>query len=98
LVAETNGKVIGYALSQYHSPTRKATFENLHVAEGQRGIGLAHGRTAYSLASKMLVALEAKGAEYICGTVEPDNKVNIKLLEYIGLRKGKQVIWMDKTV
>ena len=41
LVAEENRQIVGYVLSQYHAPTRKATFENLYVFPKYRNLGIA---------------------------------------------------------
>lgn len=91
LVAENEGRIVGYALSQYHAPTRKATFENLHVDLSYRKSGIGKLLTA-----ELVRSLKEKGA-YICTLVEPDNEAIIKVLEENGFRKGKQTMWMDQS-
>ena len=89
LIAEQNEQIIGYALSQYHSPTRKATYENLYVIPEYRNQGIAR-----KLTSELIKQLKEKKS-YICGLIEADNELIVKILEENGFKKGKQMIWMD---
>ena len=93
IVAEENKRVIGYALSQYHAPTRKATFENLHVDLAYRGQEIGA-----QLTEKLVYLLRKKGAKYICGLPDPENKAIVKVLEQQGFKKGKTLVWMDLQV
>jgi len=90
LVAEQEAKVVGYALSHYHLPTKKATFDNLHVNPNYRGLGIGH-----NLTSELVKALRNQGAFYICTLVESDNNTIVRVLEKSGFKKGKTMIWMD---
>lgn len=90
LVAEHEERVVGYALSQYHGPTGKATFENLYVVPEQRKTGLGK-----QLTQALIVQLKERGAKYICALVEPDNAGIIRTLQSQGFQKGKNYVWMD---
>ena len=90
LIAEDNGKIVGYALSAYHAPTGKATFENLYVIEEYRSKGV--GR---ELTECLIKELKKCGATYICALVEQDNLPIIKCLEKPGFVRGKDFTWME---
>ena len=92
LVAEEDGKVIGFVLSQYHKPTGKATIENLFVKEEYRGKGI--GRELFA---KCSWALKENGATYQCGMVELDNGSILSLLNGVGFGEGKTFVWVDKV-
>lgn len=91
LVAEEDGKVIGFVLSQYHKPTGKATIENLFVQEGCRDKGI--GRELFV---KCSWALKENGATYQCGMVEPDNDLMLDIIKRSGFEEGKTFVWVDK--
>ena len=91
LVAEENRQIVGYVLSQYHAPTRKATFENLYVFPKYRNLGIAK-----MLTLELIHQLKEKKA-YICGLIETDNESIAQLLGANGFKKGKQMIWMDQS-
>ena len=91
LVAEDQGEIIGFVLSQYHKPTGKATLENLFVKESYRNNGIGH--TLFNMCS---FALKENGATYQCGMVEPDNKIIFSMMKNSGFNKEKTFVWVDK--
>lgn len=93
LVAEEEGRVAGYALSQYHAPTKKAVFENLQVTKefSNRGIGR-------DLTLELIRGLSKKGAKYICGVFKEDNKAIQSVLEKNGFEVGKRMRWIDYSI
>lgn len=92
LVAEADGKVIGFVLSQFHKPTGKATLENLFVKQEYRGKGV--GRELFE---KCSCALKEIGAHYQCGMVEPDNGSILNLIKGAGFSEGKTFVWIDRV-
>ena len=89
LVAEDNDKIVGYALSQYHAPTKKAVFENLHVSPEYRGEGVGS-----QLTDQLVAHLKKQGAVYICALVEPNNEAILNTLTQKGFEKGKKMRWL----
>lgn len=92
LVAEDNGAIVGFVLSQYHKPTGKATIENLFVKEEYRDKGI--GRELFA---KCSWALKENGATYQCGMVEPDNDLIFDIVKGTGFDEGKTFVWVDKV-
>jgi ribosomal protein S18 acetylase RimI-like enzyme len=90
LIAEDNGKTVGYALSTYHFPTGKATFENLYVVEEYRNKGVGK-----KLTTNLIKELKKIGSTYICTLVESDNTSIMKCLEKSGFVRGKDFTWME---
>ena len=93
LVAEENGKIVGFLLTQFHNPTGKMVIENLYVDVDYRKMGVGG-----NLVSAFLGYLPSMGVEYICALIEEENKIIAKLLEKNGFKKGKKMFWMDKTI
>jgi len=89
LVAEEEGKIIGFALSQFHLPTKKGTIENVYVAERYRGSGLGK-----NLLTNIVGELRNQGAEYFCALVKVDNEASKALLKKCGFQKGYDFTWM----
>jgi ribosomal protein S18 acetylase RimI-like enzyme len=92
LVAEEDGEIAGFILSQYHKPTGKATIENLFVKEECRD-----RRIGKELFHRCSLALKKNGATYQCGMVEPDNDLMFDIAKSAGFDEGKTFVWIDKN-
>jgi len=92
LVAEHNGEIIGFVLSQYHQPTGKATIENLFVRSGYRKQGI--GRELFIECS---LTLKSNGATYQCGMVEPGNESMLSIIKRARFDEGKTFVWVDRV-
>jgi ribosomal protein S18 acetylase RimI-like enzyme len=89
LIAEEEGKIVGCALSQYHSQTNKATFENLYVNPDCRNSGIGN-----LLVSELIQIYQDRNSS-LCALIEPDNKPILSLLEKNSFERGKEMIWMS---
>jgi len=89
IVAEDRSKIVGYALSQYHPPTKKAVFENLHVSPEYRSQGVGS-----QLTDQLVAHLKKQGAVYICALVEPNNEAILNTLTQKGFEAGKEMRWL----
>lgn len=91
LVAEENGRIIGFSLYAVHIPTGKVTWENLYVDPEMRGRGIAA-----ALIEEGHLRLKAKGYSYL---VLQDNSTDQErfahYLERFGFKKGSKVLWLD---
>lgn len=92
LVAKENGRIIGFIMSQIHTPTDKATIENIYMDERyrRRGIGA-------KLFKECLKRLKEKKVTYICicTMVKTENKPTIKFLKSLGFKRGYNFMWME---
>jgi ribosomal protein S18 acetylase RimI-like enzyme len=94
LVAEEDGQIAGFFLSQLHQPTGKAIIENCMVAKNFRGLGIAE-----KLFKAGFELLKEKNARYVCAEVHPDNlAIQHILAKSIGLEKGENFTWMGVFV
>ena len=92
LVAEVQSEIAGFMFSSLNEETGKAQLENLFVKEDYRGKGIG-----IILIEDSLKRLEEKGSTYYVSLIEPDNEIAMSLFEYFGFRRGKVMLWMDKT-
>lgn len=90
LVAEENREIIGYVTSQLHTPTGKATIENVYVDEQYRRRG-----TGSDLIQECLKQLEERGATYVCGMVKLKDRLTTEFLKSLGFNKGYDFVWME---
>lgn len=90
LVAEDQGKIVGFVTSQYHKPTGKVTIENIYVVEEQRRKDIGT-----NLMKECLKQLKEKGASYVCGMVKTDNQGTIEFLEKQGFNRGYDFAWIE---
>lgn len=93
LVAEANGEVIGFILSQFHQPTGKATLENLVTKPGCRRQGIAT-----DLLTTCLDQLRANGVTYVCGLTHTENIPTITFLQKHDFQRGHNFAWMAKEI
>ncbi|ACS34557.1 ribosomal protein S18-alanine N-acetyltransferase [Thermococcus gammatolerans] len=86
LVAEYNGKVIGYVMA-YLRPDLEGHIMSIAVDERYRGNGIGS-----ALLTEAINRLIARGARYIGLEVRVSNEKAIKLYERFGFRKVKRII------
>jgi len=86
LVAEYNGKVIGYVMA-YLRPDLEGHIMSIAVDERYRGNGVGS-----ALLTEAIEGLIARGARYIGLEVRVSNEKAIKLYERFGFRKVKRII------
>lgn len=91
LLAEENGALLGFILSQLHTPTGKACIENIYVFPDHRGKGVGS-----KLAKSCLKELNKNGAKYYSFLSEIDNLENISLWKKLGFNQGKTMTLFDK--
>lgn len=92
LVAEDNGHIVGFTLSQLHKPTGKATLEDIVVKKGYRKKGIGS-----KLLKRCLKQLRKNGATYICALTKTNNKITIKFSLKHGFQKGYDFTWLEKN-
>jgi len=85
LVAEYNGKVVGYSMS-YLRPDLEGHIMSIAVDERYRGRGIGS-----LLLAETIERLLAKGARYIGLEVRVSNERAIKLYERFGFRRIKRI-------
>ena len=93
LVAEEDGQLAGFFLSQLHRPSGKACIENCMVADGFRGRGVST-----QLFKEGIKQLKQKGAKYICGQAHSDNDPIFHILKKFGMEKGEKFTWLGMFV
>lgn len=91
LVAIDNEKVIGFALSQLHRPTGKATIENVCAREDCRGQQIGE-----RLILEVVLRIRDRGATYACLCVNANNKRGISYFERFGFERASDFAWLGK--
>jgi len=89
LISEDKNVIIGYILSSYHEPTRKAVIENLWVHPKYRNQGIGS-----QLLGECVKLLIKKGARYICALTKDEFVVSF--FEKKGFERGDSFVWMIK--
>jgi hypothetical protein len=95
VVAYNEKELAGFLLASYHPLTRKATIENAYMKEPYRG--LYEGRhLVIEMYKETESRLKEKGADFICGFIEEENKISKRFLEKCEFDTGKLHYWMNK--
>ncbi len=94
MVAENEGKIVGFSLYAVHLPTKKVTWENLYVIPDMRKTGIGT-----MLIEEGLRTLKDKGYAYVMACVNASDKEDFAAyVEKFGFRKGHEMIWIDKIL
>ena len=93
IVAEIEGKIVGFILGAIHHPTKKTTLENILVTEGYRERGV--GRL---LLDSFMKEMESHGVEYICALSRTDNTPAINFFVKNGFKKGNDFSWIYQNL
>ena len=92
LLAEEDGKIIGFNLCSMHIPTGKAYWENLWVNKDFRGKGIAE-----ALVKEMEAELKRLSVVYISCFSKVDD-VQRKFFEKTGFKIQSSGCWVDKKI
>lgn len=92
LVAESNGQIVGFALTAHHKPTGKVTWENQMVLPEFRGQGVAR-----ALTEELERRLKEKGATYVHFLVKDTNEF-LNHYKNIGYDIGHKFVWFGKNI
>lgn len=93
LVAEDDGEIVGYFLSQIHDETRTAYIRNVYIDKEYRRQGIAR-----ELVQEGIVQFDQSDVGYIAALVKPDNVPMKELLIELGFNEGNTFIWIDKLL
>lgn len=93
LVAEEDGRIVGFVTFAHHVPTGKVTFENGWVDKKYRGTGMIKDLTIEGLKR-----LKKVGATYICGLAKNDNLASIKFAQKLNFSKGFDFAWLHRKI
>ena len=93
LVAEKDGKIVGFSLCAHHVPSKSACWMDVWVKEEFRGTGLAH-----EMAEITFERLKKMGAEYIYGFIKTDNKASKKFVKKLGFKEGFDFTWVHRGI
>ena len=92
LVAELEGKIVGFVLTTHHKPTGKVMWENQLVLPEFRGRGVAS-----ALTNEMEKRLKEGGATYIHFLVKDTNQ-HLDHYKRIGYDAGHKFVWFGKFI
>ena len=94
LVAEKDGKIVGFSFYAAHIPTGKVTWENLYVDPAFRGSGIAK-----ALVEEGLKKIKEFGYPYVMLCVNAtDQEAFASFVEGYGFKRGDKVLWMDQIL
>lgn len=91
LVAEAEGNVVGFQLTQLHIPTKVGYLSDIAIHHEWRRRGIAS-----QLVEGALVAMKQRGMEYVYTLTKVENAKIHSLLEKHGLTKGNAFYWYEK--
>jgi ribosomal protein S18 acetylase RimI-like enzyme len=91
LIAEADGRVVGFLLSQLHLPTRSGYLSDIAVHEEHRRQGIAR-----MLMVEVLTEMKRRNIIYVYGLTKVTNSGIHKLLEEFGLYRGDAFYWYAK--
>jgi len=92
LVAEVEGRIVGFVLTTHHKPTGKVTWENQLVISEFRGQGIAR-----ALTDEMEKRLKENGATYIHFLTKETNEF-LGHYKKIGYDAGHSFVWFGKFI
>ena len=93
LVAEHDKEVVGFLLTQIHSPSSTAYLSDIAVAEDARGEGVGSALIEYALEQLKLLDIT-----YIYGLTQEHNIAIHSLLSKQQFERGEKMIWFDKRL
>lgn len=89
LVAESEGKIVGFITSRYHKPTNEMLLENIYVLEKYRRMGIGT-----ALDEEFRKRAKEKSVEYIFSNVRLDKSELISFLIKRGYIRGCDHAWL----
>lgn len=91
LVAEAEGKVVGFQITQLHAPTKTGYLSDIAIHPDWRRHGIGS-----RLVEEAVAQLQKCGANYIYGLTKTENEKIHILLEKLGFTKGNVFYWFEK--
>jgi ribosomal protein S18 acetylase RimI-like enzyme len=91
LVAEAEGKVVGFQITQLHTPTKTGYLSDIAIHPDWRRHGIGS-----QLVEAAVVQLQERGANYVYGLTKTENEKIHALLEKLGFTKGNAFYWFEK--
>ena len=91
LVAEAEGAVVGFQLTQFHAPTKTGYLSDIAIHPDWRRHGIGS-----RLVEEALAQLQQQGANYVYGLTKLENEKIHALLEKFGFIKGNAFYWFEK--
>jgi ribosomal protein S18 acetylase RimI-like enzyme len=91
LVAEAEGRVVGFQLTQLHAPTKVGYLSDIAIDPEWRRHGIGS-----RLIEAAIRELQNRGANYIYGLTKLENEKIHLLLEKLGFTKGNAFYWFEK--
>ncbi len=94
LIAENEGKIIGFSFYAHHILTKKITWENIYVLPEYRNSGVGS-----ALIKEGLEEVKKLGCKYImlCANANDQNQF-AAYLENLGFKIYGNVLWVDKML
>lgn len=90
LVAEYDGEIIGYILSQLHELTGKAVLENMYVDPLYRRKGVGT-----KLVTECLDRLREKDCRYVAALTKTSNETTQEFMQRNGFTVGNEFVWVE---
>jgi len=91
LVAEAEGQLVGFLLTELHGPTKTGYLSDIAIDPEWRRHGIGS-----QLIEAAIKELQARGANYIYGLTKVENEKIHLLLEKLGFNKGNAFYWFEK--
>jgi len=91
LKAVVDGQLVGFFLTQIHSPTRKAVIENIYVIPSMRRQGVAK-----LLLQEGLRQLAARQVSMVTALIAKENRSSLGFFEEHQFAEGGTFTWMYK--
>ncbi len=93
LVAEIDNIFAGFQITNISSSSRIGYLSDLAVDENYRGQGVGS-----ALVEETLKIMKQQGITYVYTLTQANNIKIHTLLNKYGFKRGKQMVWFDKTI
>jgi ribosomal-protein-alanine N-acetyltransferase len=93
LVAEADGKVVGFLLTQLHGPTKAGYLSDIAIDSEWRRHGIGS-----RLIETVLERMKARGINYVYGLTKVENEKIHALMDKFGFTKGNAFYWFEKYI
>jgi ribosomal protein S18 acetylase RimI-like enzyme len=93
LVAEAEGHVVGFQLTQFHAATKVGYLSDIAIHPNWRRYGIGS-----RLVEEAMKELQVQGANYIYGLTKVENEKIHHLLKKFGFTQGNAFYWFEKNL
>ena len=93
LIAEEEGREIGFIIANYNPSLKKAIIENIYVNPKYRRQDIGK-----QLLDHLLIALKKLKCEYVCSLADYTNKAAVEFYVKNGFTKGMHCVWLDTVL